>query len=125
MDLADSESANKFNVRLIELTQTDRSWNLTRLGQGKTSRLDYRDNYESMQLDLESAVEEVNNFIVEINKTNQMATPLTHTVLFKQKHGKRFTLYGNLSDGCHPNESTILKIIKSFNRAITLNQDKH
>lgn len=102
------------------------TWNELRLAKRKTRELRHRDNYENMQSELEMAVAELNEFIVQTNMDNGVATPLIHTAISSRKHGKTFILYKkHLADGCHPKDNTYLKIINSINRAISQNEHLH
>lgn len=100
-------------------------WNEHRLASNKTSSLVYQESYYQMQIDLELTIDHINDFLTKCNLNNGVATPLTHTALFRQKHGKRFILHKCLHDGCHPDDYTIGKIITSLNRAILQNNHLH
>ena len=97
------------------VTMNLKAWNELRLRQRKTNTLQFTDNYENMQKELESAIMVLNEFIVEINLRNRVATPLIHTSVYRRKHGKTYALYKNLSDGCHPNNETYGKMVLSLN----------
>ena len=102
-----------------------KAWNNHRLSRKKTKYLKHQENYETMQLRLEECIGVVNRFIVQTNDSNGMATPLAHTAITRRRHGKTFTLYKNLPDGCHPDISTSQKIALSIKKAISLNQSHH
>ncbi|CAG2188178.1 unnamed protein product [Mytilus edulis] len=66
------------NCKVVFATITTMSfclWNLHRLSIGKTSHLKYENAYDRMQLELNSIIQDVNNFITEFNQTNHVITP--------------------------------------------------
>ena len=107
------------------LSMNLKTWNHHRLTQNKTKWLKYSSNYEEMQIKLEETISSLNRFIVETNNNNGMATPSIHTAITRRRHGKTFTLFKNLPDGCHPDLPTMQKIALSINKAIALNSERH
>lgn len=101
------------------------TWNQTRFQQGKTSTLNYAQQYATMQSNLENALDEINHHIIKVNSKKNLATPLTHTSLLKRHKNGYYHLYGLLTDGCHPSEKAIEKLITSLSKAMSLNNDKH
>ena len=101
------------------------TWNHHRLSHSKTKMLNHLDKYEAMQANMEEVLHDLNRFIVETNNSNGMATPTIHTAITRRRHGKTYTLYKNLPDGCHPDVATLQKIATSINKAIVLNQKRH
>ena len=99
------------------------SWNLIRLNQHKTSTLKYKDSYPDMQLALEAAIAEINRFILHLNKTAMVTTPMIHhSMLHNHRKGKKNWQYLRLVDGCHPGERMKHDIITSLYRAIKKNR---
>ena len=85
-----------------------------------------------MQRNLEQAVIECNNHIIETNKNNKVHTPMVHLNMLRNRKNKKYYLYKMLDDGCHPSESLIDEIIKSIyknlksiDRAMALNNNLH
>ena len=101
------------------------TWNTLRLNQNKTSELNYRNEYSQMQRNLEQAVIECNNHIIETNKNNKVHTPMVHLNMLRNRKNKKYYLYKMLEDGCHPSEYLIDEIIKSIDRAMALNNNLH
>jgi len=101
------------------------TWNQTRIREEKTSHLNYVTEYDSMQKELDSALAHINSHIIQMNLSLGLATPLLHTSLLRNKHGKQYTLYKLLSDGCHPSEPMTLNIVKSLIKAFELNKHLH
>ncbi len=56
----------------------------------------------NMQIKLNSALVDINNFITEINTRNNVVTPFLYTPVQKTKYGKVRYMYGKLADGLHP-----------------------
>lgn len=78
-----------------------------------------------MQTELEEILKAINDHIIKLNSNSNFSTPLIHSTMFRQKHGKRYTLYKLMPDGCHPGEDLSIKIINSLNWAISLNSHLH
>ena len=101
------------------------TWNELQLKQRKTNTLTYQSEYCTMQVDLAAALKIVNQKIIELNNLNGVSTPFIDNTMLRTKHQKTYTLYKHLSDGCHPSEPMLDKIVKCFNRAFTLNNNLH
>ena len=106
-------------------TMNIKAWNLHRLKQRKTKFLMHKDEYELMQENLNKAIDIINDLLVKTNIKNQVATPLTHMAITKNRRGKRYTLYNELVDGCHPGDEAISKIVGSINTAVAQNKSLH
>ena len=52
----------------------------------------HRDIYENIQSELEMAVGELYELIIQTNMDNGVAMPLIHTAISSRKHGKTFIL---------------------------------
>lgn len=100
-------------------------WNAVRLSQNKTKILNYADDYESMQVNMEGAVFMVNNHILELNKIVSMTTPnlWNQTKHHRGKKAKTSHKYNLLVDGCHPDSQLKLKIGESIAQAIGKNRN--
>ena len=102
-----------------------KTWNMNRLTCRKTKYLLHENEYDIMQTNLENFIQIVNDRIIKKNISNGVSTPLVHRTLTRNRKGRQYTLYKNLTDGCHPNETVILGIIQSLNRAIAQNKNLH
>ena len=114
------ESINKLGAVAIFCTipvMHLEKWNNIRLKQNKTSHLKYTTQYDTMQKSLEITLNSINEFIVELNTNRNLATPLLHTVLQRQKRHKTYNLYKMLVDGCHPGEDMAKKNGKKPNQS--------
>lgn len=99
------------------------SWNLNRLSQHKTSTLNHKDDYPQMQLALDAAIAEINKFILHLNKSVMVSTPMIHhSMLHNHRKGKKNWQYFRLIDGCHPGEQMKQDIITSLHQAIKKNR---
>ena len=98
-------------------------WNMNRLHQNKTSYLNYQDDYISMQNSLQALIEDLNKFIVQLNLSIGMTTPLIHKHLVHYR-GKGNTTYklNLLIDGCHPCPTLMSNIANSISQAIKKNR---
>ena len=101
------------------------TWNNLRLKQNKTNILNYHEEYNTMQTDLEKAVKIINKHIIDLNHELNLATPLIHTSMEKNRRNKKYIHYKALTDGCHPGDQMICKIIGSIDRAMSLNKHLH
>lgn len=114
------------NCKVVFATITTISfevWNTTRLSQGKTNSLMYVDQYAEMQNVLNSSLMEINNFITEINRRQNVVTPFLHTPVQKSKYGKIRYMYSKLSDGVHPCGELSEIWIDRLHSAIKENED--
>lgn len=101
------------------------TWNATRLNQGKTSHLNFQDQYQRMQSELDDTIVQINEHICQINSKHNFATPKIHSCMSRNRRGKKYNLYQLLRDGCHPGPIMTAKIIESIDRAMTLNTKLH
>ena len=100
-----------------------KAWNLNRLDQKKTSYLVHQTEYDVMQLHLEETLEELNKFIIQLNVTTGVTTPLVHKHLVHHRgKGNTTYKYNLLCDGCHPNTHLKSKIAHSIAQAIKKNR---
>ena len=100
-----------------------KDWNITRLHQNKTSFLSYQNDYINMQNHLEASIEELNKFIVQLNVTIGMSTPLIHKHLVHYRSKGNTTYKFNLLiDGCHPSPTLKTNIANSIAQAIKKNR---
>ena len=79
------------------------------LSDGQTSYLKYQHKYAEMQTNLESAIKEINAYIVKLNQSNSCSTPYCHSQIHKRRGGKKNYfkwLYDRLWDGVHGTEDT-------------------
>ena len=61
------------------------TWNSLRLKQKKTTVLNFKSDYASMQNELNDVIHKANYHLVELNKSNDLSTPLIHTIMQKRK----------------------------------------
>ena len=81
-------------------------WNLARKQQSKTTYLQYTNQYDQMQINLNKAIDMLNSKIIELNKQDSHHTPLLHqTIKHPKGHGKYFYKYNLLVDGVHGNQT--------------------
>ena len=98
-------------------------WNTNRLNKGKTFKLLHADDYKIMQRELESAIENINNHIFSLNKSNLKSTPNLHNILRRNRgKGNHSFKYSLLTDGCHPNNQMKNNIRISLAQAISKNR---
>ena len=77
------------------------NWNVHQLSIGRTSHLRHLHRYPTMQAKLVEAIMLVNQQIINLNVSNNMATPqLADTVISYGHNGPRIH-YGRFSDGVH------------------------
>lgn len=97
------------------------NWNLHRLNTGRTTHLIHHTQYQDMQNNLITVIQEINRTIVSTNNYNGMTTPfLAATIIKGSQPGNLNRIhYDRLVDGTHATTSTndkwakiILKTIK-------------
>ena len=102
------------------------TWNDCRLNQSKTIQLKYQDEYETMQVALNQAIVQINEHLTQINRLENVATPMIHRCLQhnrKNRKPENFTWQlHKMSDGCHPDDLLANEIAKSISRAIRINR---
>ena len=86
-------------------------WNNTRLNKGYTSYLLHHHQYEDMNHLLNSAIININNFILDLNNLNNVDTPKFASCIIKKRGQGRDhrIMFSRLHDGCHPTEAIIKK----------------
>ena len=99
-------------------------WNNYRLSIGATSYLIHHRYYEDMTHLLNQAIININNFIRDLNESNNVDTPKFASCFIKKRGQGRENriMYNRLDDGCHATEEIIekwkleLELITSSNR---------
>ena len=123
-----SETIKRYGCKVCICTLPPMSlskWNFHRLFLRKTSRLLHKDNYITMQRNLEKSVIDINKHIIELNISNQMVTPfISDTILKKTKKGLK-RQYSKFPDGLHPGVETYAKWGELISARIDLNFAKH
>lgn len=101
-----------------------RAWNETRLEQQKTAFLLHHTQYDDMQANLISAISSINKHIIEVNNSNNMATPyIAETVMSNTGPNKPPRIhYKRLTDGVHPSPTLRDKWINKLVHAIKINR---
>jgi len=85
------------------------SYNQHLLTSGSTKHLLHQNSYKEMQSNLESAIKEVNAFIISTNNANNISTPYCHSVIHRRRGAKKNYfkwVYENLWDGVHGTDNT-------------------
>ena len=81
------------------------------------------DDYKIMQKELESAIENIDNHIFCLDKSNLKSTPNLHNILRHNRgKGNHSFKYSLLTDGCHPNNQMKNNIRISLAQAISKNR---
>ena len=85
-------------------------YNHNLLKQNQTTALYYTKDYSTMQTNLEKALEDINKYILEINRIHHMSTPYCHTAI-RKRQGKPTRYYYKfcydlLWDGVHGTTQT-------------------
>ena len=79
-----------------------------------------------MQIDLESALSELNNHLTNINIGNGFATPMMHRDKEHNRgRGKKVINYKTLTDGCHFSNTLLMKCKKTLMVAYAKNRNRH
>ena len=108
----------------IDLTK----YNTSLLKRGKTHALQHQDSYDTMQTQLDNIFTQTNNFIVNHNRHNNVATPHCHSAIRKHKGrsgaGYYFTDYQMLYDGIHGGDKAKSLWAKAIKGAIKKNYDR-
>ena len=103
------------------------SWNNIRLNQHKTTHLIHHNQYSDMQHHLNQTTLQINKYIIQRNKENNMITPKIATYII-QNPGKgkphRFH-YSRLQDGVHPKECVVQKWADHISSTINTNRANH
>ena len=103
-------------------------YNQTLLRQRKTHSLHYKDEYNTMQSNLETALVSINKHICKVNHENNMSTPYCHTAIRKRKgkHPRYYYkhAYDLLWDGVHGTDTTRDKWAEAIQGAIRSNRGK-
>lgn len=98
-------------------------WNMLRHAQNKTTRLEFTKHYDEMQTSLNESITLINEFIINLNTSSKVKTPMTHRcVQHNRKNGKKNWRLYKLSDGCHFSKGLSDEIAMSLKHAITLNR---
>ena len=101
-------------------------WNHHRLNTGRTNRLVHENSYSDMQRNLEIEIAEFNNYLVRTNINNGFTTPMMHRDLIHNRgRGRSIVRYNDLADGCHLNNSALLRCKTSLMVAYTKNKNRH
>ena len=99
------------------------AWNHHRKSCNKTTKLEYQKDYAHMQKILENEVSKFNEIIIEINKSNNVVTPMINKdFLHNRGKGRATPMYWELVDGCHPSKNITTKFRKSLKAAIRANR---
>ena len=100
------------------------AWNHQRLTSGRTTHLIHHTHYEDMQLNLISVINEINQFIVSINSSNEMSTSfISNTIIQSCGPLKNYRVhYDRLVDRTHATNTTNEKWVKQIIKAITRNR---
>ena len=78
-----------------------------------------------MQLDLAREVKEFNDYLTQSDMNRGLATPMTHRdFLHNRGRGRVIQRYGDLLDGCHPNEDLTNRCKNSLMLAYSKNKNK-
>ena len=76
-----------------------------------------------MQENLNVTIDEINNYIMQTNKDNSVATPHCHSAIRKRSGKGRYRLnWDGLKDGVHGNSVTRTLWSKSIAAAIKINR---
>ena len=99
------------------------NWNRKRLQQGKTSYLKFSEHYPEMQVQLNEAVDLINQHIINTNRLNMVTTPMIHRIIQHNRlKARRSWCLNKLVDGCHPGDDLKESAARSLARAIELNR---
>ena len=100
-------------------------WNTHRLAYCKTNSLNFIDQYPQMQIDLAREVKEFNDYLTHSNMNRGLATPMIHRdFLHNRGRGRVVQRYGDLLDGCHPNDELTNRCKNSLMLAYSKNKNK-
>ena len=101
----------------------------------QTHTLQYIDQYNTMQNNLDNIIQKINEHILTHNRTLNMATPHCHSAIRKHRGGAGYyiTDYKLLHDGLHSNKDpknkegkvVRMKWAKAIRGSIIKNFDKH
>lgn len=105
-------------------TSSIREWNYHRRSINKTTYLKYTEKYGKMQEELNFIVNEINNFITELNCMDSVVTPFFHSPVHKCKNGKVRYLYNRFVDGVHPGSELERIWVERLLSAIHVNEQK-
>ena len=101
-------------------------WNQHRLTARRTNRLMYEHSYSNMQRNLETEITEFNTYLIRTNINNGFTTPMMHRDLIHNRgRGRSIVRYNDLADGCHLNNSALLRCKTSLMVAYSKNQNRH
>ena len=101
------------------------NWNYSRLSQGKTSHLNYHQDYLTMQTNHEESIKILNSYIDRLNFHYHMQTPRLANYVFQKRGeglGFRFRQNRLSEDGCHPTPATVDEWIKIMREAMDTNR---
>ena len=123
-----AESMFKLNVTPIFCTippMSIHTWNHHRLEKGNTSFLIHHNHYEEMQYPLISAIQSINNNIVQFNSSNGVTTPhLATTVMTNMGPNRRpRVFYNRFRDGVHAAKDLKKKWAKKLYKAMCENRN--
>ena len=102
-------------------------YNHSLLANNNTSVLHHSPYYSTMQINITSTIEEINRYIIEINKRNNVSTPHCHSAIRKKRgRGKGYRVYdwSLLKDGLHATPQTKDLWAESIRAAIKNNDRK-
>ena len=123
-----AESMFQINVTPIFCTippMSFHTWNHHRLQKGNTSFLLHHNHYEDMQYSLITAIQRINNNIVQINSSNGVTTPhLATTVMTNMGPNRRpRVFYNRFRDGVHAAKDLKKKWAKKLCKAMYENRN--
>merc|ERR1712237_26230 len=88
--------------------------------------LRHEDKYDSWQSDIETIIQSLNDFIIHLNSSNDLATPLCHKCIIRhhgnKKNGYKAISWKLLTDGIHGSKTIKKHWVKSISAAIKKNQ---
>ena len=101
-------------------------YNNSLLTEGKTSDLRFSNQYEKMQDAINTVVDSINDYILQLNIKTRVSTPfLHHTVMERRgRKGNRYYIYKweLYYDGLHASNELKDEWAKVISKAITLNE---
>ena len=118
--IAHYENADAIFCTIYPMSLKD--WNNRRLAQNKTSNLKHSQSYKVMQTELNKAVDSINEFIFQINKSGNFSTPHFHKQITHNRKKNIAYKFNMLTDGCHPNNTLVKKQANSLAIAIEKNR---
>ena len=102
-------------------------WNYGRLEKGRTCILKYVEEYNEMQVKLNSSLTRLNGYIKKINTINAVYTPyLAGTVISTNKNSSLTPVFSDhkLHDGVHAGDTLFITWAKKFAKSMNKNREE-